>query len=118
MSLSALKSLLSTTFSPGEMERIRLGLTASRAGSFRINTLKSSESEIMSILSELGISVVKAPEFLPLAFVFDRADEYALKGSLLFREGKIYLQSLASMLPVLALDIQRGQRVLDVCAAP
>lgn len=118
MSLSQLKFLLQTIFSSEQIEIIQRGFSTQRRGSFRINTLKSSESEVFQILRSLNISVEKAPDFLPLAFTFDRDDEYALKGSVLFREGKIYLQSLASMLPVNALDIRAGQRVLDVCAAP
>lgn len=36
----------------------------------------------------------------------------------LAEEGKVYLQNAASLLPVIALDPQPGQRVLDVAAAP
>jgi 16S rRNA (cytosine1407-C5)-methyltransferase len=33
-------------------------------------------------------------------------------------QGRVYLQNAASLLPVLALDVEPGQRVLDVAAAP
>ena len=41
-----------------------------------------------------------------------------MKGTDAFYSGKIYLQSLSSILPVLALDTQAGENILDVCAAP
>ena len=36
----------------------------------------------------------------------------------LANEGRVYLQNAASLLPVLALDVKPGQRVLDAAAAP
>ena len=36
----------------------------------------------------------------------------------IYREGKIYLQSLSSMLPPLVLEPRTGADVLDMCAAP
>jgi tRNA (cytosine49-C5)-methyltransferase len=51
-------------------------------------------------------------------YQFEREDEYAFKGSRLFREGLVYLQSLSSMLPGIILAPDRDTRVLDICAAP
>lgn len=42
----------------------------------------------------------------------------ALRDSSLVADGKIYIQNPSSWLPVMALDVQPGDRVLDVCAAP
>lgn len=39
-------------------------------------------------------------------------------GTPLFREGKLYVQDLSSQIAVAAADIQPGDRVLDLCAAP
>jgi 16S rRNA C967 or C1407 C5-methylase (RsmB/RsmF family) len=50
--------------------------------------------------------------------MFDREHEYTIKGTTSFYEGKIYLQSIASILPVYVLDPESGDTVLDVCAAP
>lgn len=50
--------------------------------------------------------------------MFDREHEYAIKGSRVFYDGKIYLQSIASLLPVFALEPESGETILDVCAAP
>lgn len=43
---------------------------------------------------------------------------YALEDSAIWRDGRAMAQSRASMLPVLALDLSPGERVLDLCAAP
>ncbi len=50
--------------------------------------------------------------------MFDRAHEYAIKGTRAFYDGKIYLQSIASLLPALVLEPRSGETVLDLCAAP
>lgn len=55
---------------------------------------------------------------MPGVYIFDRIHEYAIKGTHAFYDGKVYLQGIASMLPVLVLDIQKGENVLDICAAP
>ena len=41
-----------------------------------------------------------------------------MKGTDAFYSGKIYLQSISSILPALVLDPKAGESVLDVCAAP
>jgi 16S rRNA (cytosine967-C5)-methyltransferase len=43
---------------------------------------------------------------------------FALEDSEIWHEGRAMAQSRASMLPVLALDPQPGERILDLCAAP
>lgn len=52
------------------------------------------------------------------AYIVPKSDEYALKGTDLFYDGKIYVQGLSSQLPTHFLDLVPGMRVLDVCAAP
>lgn len=41
-----------------------------------------------------------------------------VRDSELFQDGKVYIQNAASWLPVLALNPQPGEKILDVCAAP
>lgn len=88
-----------------------------RKWSFRINTLKWDGNEVFS---EFEKKWIKVEEFEKIQWVyfFDRKDEYALKGTDAFYGGRIYLQSLSSMLPVLTLAPQKGDVILDVCAAP
>jgi len=88
-----------------DFEQAMKGYTEDRLGSFRINTLKSTEQEVESLLHSKNIPFTKIP-FLPAAYTIERKDEFALKGSGLFCEGKIYMQGLASQLPAILLEIE------------
>ena len=92
-------------------------LSVSRIGSFRVNTLKSTITEVETEFLQKWIEFSVFRDFDNI-FVFDKKFEYAIKGTNAFYDGKIYLQSIASMLPVLALDPRSWQKILDVCAAP
>lgn len=71
----------------------------------------------MKELAEKGIAI-EAFEKIPGVYFFDKAHDYAMKGTRAFYDGLIYLQSLSSLLPVLVLDPKPGESILDVCAAP
>ncbi len=71
----------------------------------------------MKELAEKGIAI-EAFEEIPGVYFFDKAHDYAMKGTRAFYDGLIYLQSLSSLLPVLVLDPKSGESILDVCAAP
>ncbi len=88
-----------------------------RKGSFRINLLKSDEVSILAELEDKWIQVVPF-DGISGAYLFDKKDDYAMKGTDAFYNGKIYLQSISSMLPVLVLAPKAWESVLDVCAAP
>jgi 16S rRNA (cytosine967-C5)-methyltransferase len=81
----------------------------------RVNELLVTTAEVAAELAEQDISSRPAediPEGLVLTGQFDA------HGSKLFKEGAIMPQSRASMLVARALEPQRGERVLDLCAAP
>ena len=59
----------------------------------------------MKELAEKGI-VIESFEEIPGVYFFDKAHEYAMKGTRAFYDGLIYLQSLSSLLPALVLDPQ------------
>lgn len=85
--------------------------------SVRVNTLKTSVAEIRHVLAERGVdfSVVS---WYPQAFVLKNIERSTVVEWDLIKEGKLYLQALSSMLPVLALAPNPGERILDFCAAP
>lgn len=93
------------------------GLSAPRPASFRINVLKSDAESVEAELRKKGIAFEKSSA-VPGAYVVPREHEYALKGTDAYYGGKIYVQSLSSILPALFLDLEGPARVLDVCAAP
>lgn len=111
--LQRIESFLSKT----ELEQTIKGYNEDRVCSFRVNTLKSTQTEVESFLYSANISFQKVP-YLPLAYTIYRENEFTLKGSPLFYDGKIYVQGLASQIPAILLDIKEGMRVLDVTAAP
>lgn len=88
-----------------------------RKWSFRINTLKTTGEDVLEEFREKGI-IIEAFEWMNWVYIFDRVHEYAIKWSNSFYAGKIYLQSIASMLPVLVLDPESWDTIVDVCAAP
>jgi 16S rRNA (cytosine967-C5)-methyltransferase len=92
-------ALLATDNEPGEL-------------ALRVNTLLADPSELAHTL---GTPLHADPE-LPEALVID--GPFDLHGSEAWRSGAVTAQSRAAMLVARALDPQRGERVLDLCAAP
>lgn len=83
--------------------------------SLRINTLKSSEAELISRLKGQGVKFEKIPfakhgYFYSSRFSLGSITEYLL--------GYFYLQGAAAQLPVQVLDPKPDEKVLDCCAAP
>jgi len=85
--------------------------------SFRINTLKISIEAAHKELLNRQL-VFQQVEFCPYAVILEKAFAQEILRSDLVNEGFLYAQGLESMLPVIALDPQPNQRVLDLCAAP
>ena len=92
-------------------------LSHERNGSFRMNFLKWDGIDVLQEFSEKWITA-EPFDGIPWTYTFERTHEYAIKGSRAFYDGKIYLQSIASMIPVLALDPKPNEMILDICAAP
>ena len=102
---------------PDRTQAILEGLNAQRHTTLRVNTLKSSLDEILRLLREAGVECGEVP-FYRDALVLPPASEAALRPLPMYQDGQIYLQSLSSMLPPLALGAKEGEDVLDMCAAP
>ncbi len=78
-------------------------LSLERKGSFRINNLKKNTEAVLQEFAEKNI-VIEKFDLIEGAYFFDRTFEFAIKGTRAFYDGNIYLQSLSSMIPVIALD--------------
>ena len=109
--------LLQKQYNEEEIHAIFEGYAAPRFTTLRANTLLSSKEEVATALTEAGIEFEEVPWYSD-AFVITNAREKALWQMPLYQEGKVYLQSLSSMLPPLALKPQAGNDILDMCAAP
>ncbi len=106
-------------YSAADAERIieGFGTAAERPVTLRANTLVATAEEISAALDAAGIEHEPVPWY-PDAFVLPRAAVSDLWDLDIYRDGKIYLQSLSSMMPPLVLGAQAGEDVLDMCAAP
>ncbi len=93
------------------------GAAATRPVTLRANTLKATAEDIAAALDAAGIAH-RSVAWYPDAFILPEAQVSDLWGLDIYRDGKIYLQSLSSMMPPLVLGAQAGEDILDMCAAP
>lgn len=94
-----------------------LAMHERRLPTFRVNTLRSSDNEVMAALRKDAIQFERVKD-IPHAFIIKNKTDKELLAHPLTTSGKIYWQGLTSMLPPLVLDPQPGEDVLDLCAAP
>ncbi len=90
---------------------------AQRPTTLRANALKASAEEVAEALDEAGVPFERVPWYKD-AFVAHAPSERDIWNMEIYRQGGIYLQSLSSMLPPLALVPREGADILDMCAAP
>ena len=98
-------------------ERIINGLKQNRKTTFRVNRIKSDCKEIENVLNENKIDFSKT-DFYEDSFILEENSEEKLKKLDIYESGKIYLQSLSSMMPVLVLEPKEKENILDMCSAP
>ena len=113
ISLDELKCLISKYYD--NTCEIISGLSVRRKSTFRVNKIKSSVEEIEGVLNSLNIKYSKLA-FSNEAFIIE--DQINLSELDIVKEGKIYLQSLSSQIPVLYMDLSQSNDILDMCAAP
>lgn len=103
-------------FSQSEYNKLLLAFRHKGHTTFRINSLKTTGSEIIREMQQNKFHYHNIA-FIPQAFlVSEKANK--ILNSPLVKEGKIYLQSISSMLPPLILNPQKDQTILDIAAAP
>ncbi len=104
-------------FPQSAAERILKGMGERRSTTFRANTLKATGTEVLRFLHERHIKYRRPPWYAD-AFVLAEGDERDVEEWDLYRDGRIYVQGLSSMVPALVLAPRPGDRVLDIAAAP
>jgi NOL1/NOP2/sun family putative RNA methylase len=112
-------SLFSKTFTPSQYNKILLAIRSYRISTFRINRIKVTDSEIRSIIDgikKIGFKI-KPIEFIKDSFEFEGKINKLLNSDYV-KSGKIYLQSLASMIPPLILNPEKNDNILDIASAP
>ncbi len=89
-----------------------------RPTTFRVNTLKATKAEIKEYLDERGFKTRSVPWYSDAFILEGNKTKRDLTEQSIYAEGKIYIQSLASMVPPLVLDPKPGEKILDLTAAP
>lgn len=84
--------------------------------SLRLNPLQGEPQDTLQQLAELGWRG-KPVEWCPNGYTIEEGYD-AIKNCALVQDGKIYIQNASSWLPVISLDAQPGDHILDTCAAP
>ncbi len=113
--MNELYDILRASYGAPHYEAILTGYSAERPVSLRVNPLKISREEAIRTLEADGFDLEPMPWY-DCAFLLRKSAD--LSGTDLYREGKIYLQSLSSMLPPLYLSPRARETVLDMTAAP
>lgn len=104
-------------FSPGTVDNILIGMMNNRLTTLRVNTLKSNIQEVMKYFKEKNIKFDRVPWYND-ALVIKNCKEKDIQKLDIYEKGHIYLQSLSSMVPPIALMPKPGEKVLDLTAAP
>jgi NOL1/NOP2/sun family putative RNA methylase len=110
-------TLLGSSFPQPAAERILRGMGARRPVTLRVNTLRSDAASLMRFLRDNAVKHQRVPWY-PDAFILTDLRERDVQGWPAYDGGGVYLQSLSSMIPALALAPAPGEHVLDAAAAP
>ena len=98
-------------------EQCLRGFAADPMASFRVNTLTASVEEVVRELSGCGVCC-QPVSWCRQAFVAPAGQRQQLVQTAAATDGRLYIQNLSSLLPVLLLDPQPGETILDLAAAP
>eukprot|EP01061_Rhynchopus_euleeides_P029433 TRINITY_DN4820_c1_g1_i2.p1 TRINITY_DN4820_c1_g1~~TRINITY_DN4820_c1_g1_i2.p1 ORF type:complete len:714 (+),score=348.75 TRINITY_DN4820_c1_g1_i2:87-2144(+) len=83
----------------------------------RVNTLKTSRRDLAQAMTRKGMSVEPTGPWCKVGLQIFESD-VAVGSTPEYLAGHYLVQSASSFLPVLAMDIEEGQRILDMAAAP
>lgn len=114
--LMDLSEMFLEIFSPAECVEFMDAGDKARPLVIRTNTLKTTRKDLMDALSKRGVSV-ETIEWSKVAIKVTESS-VPIGATPEYLAGQYMLQSAASLNPVMALDPQPGERVLDMSAAP
>ncbi len=83
----------------------------------RLNSLKGNNEETKRSLIKKGYELEEIPWADDVFFVRNK-DKSEVSQSVEYAEGKYYIQNLSSILATLILNPKKGEKILDMCAAP
>ena len=112
-----LKTMLIEQYGEEIANKIIDGYSKQRYVTLRANTIKATNEEIKKELKNSNIEY-KEIEWYKDALIIKNVKENEIRKMPIYEEGKIYLQSLSSMLPPIVLEPKEGENILDMAAAP
>lgn len=112
-----LESKLSLYYGEDIKNEILFNFKKDKYTTLRVNTIKSNVIEIEEVLDKENIKYSKA-EFSDPAYVLYDVTSEDIVNLDIYKEGKIYLQSLSSQLPPIIVNPSKGDLILDMTAAP
>ena len=104
-------------YTPLTVDKILSGMAGDRNTTLRVNNIKSNIQEVMKNLKEDGVKFDRVAWYKD-ALVMKNIKEKQIQNLKIYDEGKIYVQSLSSMVPPLVLNPKPNEKVLDLTAAP
>lgn len=111
-----LKEKLLSYYNEEEVNKIIQGYEEKKYVTLRINIVKSNKLEVTKILKEENIEYDEVSWYED-AIIIKNVSEDKIRTLSIYEDGKIYLQSLSSMMPPLVLNPGR-ESILDMAAAP
>lgn len=93
------------------------GYSCNRPITFRVNTSKTDINQIKEQFKSLNI-MFKEVSWNNTALIIEDTDVNTIKELDIYKDGKIYMQSLSSMIPPIVVAPKEGENILDMAAAP
>lgn len=112
-----LKEMLNKQYGELLTEKIIQGYSQKRHTTFRVNNLKSNTDEIEKVLKKEKVDYEKVTWY-ENAYILNNIETSEIRKLDIYSQGKIYMQSLSSMLPPIILEPKVGNDILDMTAAP
>lgn len=109
--------MLYEVYSPIKVDDILRSYKDGRETTLRVNTLKNPIGQVLQELRKGGIKFSNC-SFIKEALIIGSSRESDVSKLSCYKEGRIYLQNLSSMLPPTFLEIKENMEILDMCAAP
>ncbi len=111
------KELLVKQYGIEVANKIVEGLSKEKYVTIRVNTIKTSPEEIKEELDIEGIKH-KDVEWYKDALIIENVKEDKIRELEMYKNGKIYMQNLSSMIPVIILEPKEKENILDMASAP
>lgn len=108
-----LRSIIPAEKLPAVLE----ALAAPQATTFRVQRTNANPATVLARLAADGIDA-EPLDWCERICRVPESQRRALTEHPLTRDGSLYIQNPSSLMPVLALDPQPGEEVMDMCAAP